>query len=163
MIAVDHGAVTVLQKPYTMNQFFTALCRAEPEGIVLLVDDDPDISGDLSQFLGAKGYRVLAAATGEQALQCATKSTIDALILDLQLPVINGLETYLELRRHGHVLPTIIISGGSSSTDVEDIEILRSLELTGCLFKPFELSDLLELIHGVDRDTVLELVPEPGT
>ncbi len=145
--AADKGAVTVLHKPFQIEAVTAALQRARPEGILLLVDDDLDFSSELGRYLVDQGYRVATAATGEEALEHAENSHVNALILDLRLPVMSGLEVYLELKRRGHALPTIIITGyGEDCT--EDLAILRSMDVTGILFKPFSMGDFMKVMRA---------------
>ena len=146
--AVDKGAVAVLHKPFQIETVLSALHRAAPEGIVLLVEDDPDLSAELSKGLSDNGYRVATAATGEQALVHAEGNHIDTMILDLRLPIMSGLEVYLEMKRLDRSVPTIIITGHAEEC-ADEITILRSMAVTGVLFKPFRLIDLLGMIREV--------------
>ncbi len=149
--AVDNGAVTVLQKPFTVDMVSAALRQAAPEGIVLLIDDDPDFATELRESLGESGIRLSIAATGEEAFDRVGRNGFDALILDLRLPVMSGLEIYLELKRRGRVMPTIIVTGYGQEL-AQDIEALRSMSVIGCLFKPFKMTELLRMVRNIWRD-----------
>ncbi len=149
--AVDNGAVTVLQKPFTVDMVSAALRQAAPEGIVLLIDDDPDFATELRESLGESGIRLSIAATGEEAFDRVSRNGFDALILDLRLPVMSGLEVYLELKRRGRVMPTIIVTGYGQEL-AQDIEALRSMSVMGCLFKPFKMTELLRMVRNIWRD-----------
>src|SRR5690606_8315271 len=67
-------------------------------GRVLVVDDEPQIRRALSTNLGARGYDVLTAATGEEALRVAAERHPEVVILDLGLPGIDGVEVVRGLR-----------------------------------------------------------------
>ena len=69
------------------------------------------------------------------------------MILDLRLPILSGLETYLELKRIGHAIPTLIVTAYMDEY-ADDIDRLRSLSISGILRKPF---DPRELLKAVDR------------
>lgn len=141
--AVDNGAVSVLCKPFTVAQTLAALEKARPAGIVLIADDDREFVSRLAPVLEEHGYRVLTARTGREALEKASAEPLDILILDLQRPILQGLEAYQALKRSGRVLPTIIVAGYDKEKFLA-VDALRSLSVTGCLFKPFRPEALLK-------------------
>ncbi len=78
-------------------------------GCVLVVDDEPQIRRALSTNLGARGYDVLAAASGEEALRLAAERHPDVVILDLGLPGLDGVDVVRGLRGWSQV-PIIVLS-----------------------------------------------------
>ncbi len=72
----------------------------------------------------------------------------DALVLDLKQPVLNALNTYLELKEQGHNISTIIVTGRSPGPG-ESADALHSMAVTGCFFKPFEPEGLLQSIQNL--------------
>ena len=86
--------------------------------------------------------------TGQQALDTVFAGGVDVLVLDLRLPVINGLQLYLELKKRGQALPTVIVTG-SVSESAEAAETFRDLSITGVLLKPFEPGRLLQAMEGI--------------
>ena len=80
---------------------------------------------------------------GKDALSRVMDGGINVLILDLKMPLIDGVEVYTELKRAGRSVPTIIITGsGSEYTDT--LEALQDVCVTGILNKPFDPWVLLE-------------------
>jgi DNA-binding response OmpR family regulator len=77
---------------------------------ILLVDDDAAIRQMLGRLLADEGYAVLPAANGEEALALAAATKVDLLLLDLNLPVKNGWETFEQITCDNPVLPIIIIT-----------------------------------------------------
>ena len=137
-----------MRKPFTMDSLIKKLNYIMPKGIVLIADDDPDFSTAMEEFFNENGYRVLIANDGQKALDyCLSSSTIDVLVLDLKLPVIHGLNVYMELQEKGRTVPTFIVTGYATE-DNEHIDILRSLAVTGCLLKPFHPEELLQKIEN---------------
>ena len=67
-------------------------------------------------------------------------------MLDLRLPVMHGLDVYLELKRRNLALPTVIVTAYPRE-EGDAIKALKSLSVTGCLFKPFEPEMLLQAIE----------------
>ena len=68
------------------------------------------------------------------------------MILDLRMPILNGLETYLQLKNSGHAIPTVIVTAYWKD-EVDALKTLRSLSVTGILKKPFDLRDLLGAVE----------------
>ena len=75
---------------------------------VLLVDDDPGVRGSLSDVLVSEGCVVIPAENGQQALALADSAKLDLVILDLNMPVKNGWDTFERLTGRYPLLPVII-------------------------------------------------------
>ncbi|RUR81830.1 PAS domain S-box protein [Chlorogloeopsis fritschii PCC 9212] len=81
--------------------------------LVLQCDDDPSVRVVVQKMLEQRGYRVLAVASGQEAVQEATANHPDAIILNLMMPGMNGWETLTILKQQPHTqnIPVIILSG----------------------------------------------------
>lgn len=143
---VDSGEVEILRKPFEMKQIMDVASQIKKESIVLLADDDPDLSESLSDYLVDNGIKTILAKNGQEALDGVLSNPVDVLVLDLRRPIICGLEVYLQLKQQGHAIKTIIITGFASE-EKETIDVLKSMSVTGCLFKPFKPEDLLQAIE----------------
>jgi DNA-binding response OmpR family regulator len=77
---------------------------------ILLVDDDRTVRDSLSHVLVTEGYVVIPAEHGEQALQLAAHTRIDLVLLDLNMPVKNGWDTFEQLSREQPLIPIIIVT-----------------------------------------------------
>jgi DNA-binding response OmpR family regulator len=75
---------------------------------ILLVDDDPGVRGSLSDVLVSEGCVVIPAENGQQALALAESAKLDLVILDLNMPVKNGWDTFERLTSSHPLLPVII-------------------------------------------------------
>ncbi len=144
--AVEKGAYGVLHKPVAMDDVLEAVERVNSQGMVLVADDDPDFSASVKDVLEDRGYRVCLARTGSEALKTVMGGGVDTLILDLQLPVISGLEVYMQLRKRGRAVPTVVVTGHSHE-QVEAIDTLRAVSSTGILTKPFASAQLFDEIE----------------
>ena len=148
-LAKANGAWLTLHKPLDMGRFLEMIQVIEPCGGVLITDDDPGFAETLREFLEARGYRVLVAHDGEQALDyLRTHDDVDVLILDLRMPVKTGLEVFQELREEGRALPTIVVTGYPNK-EAETLGAMRGLEVAGVLIKPFDPGDLVRVLGGV--------------
>jgi DNA-binding response OmpR family regulator len=146
--AVEHGAIGVLRKPFDLPRLLSMLEDVKPDGVILISDDDPDFVESIRVLLMDHGYTVKVATTGEEAVRAVLADGIDILVLDLKLPVLSGLEVYLQLKHHNRVLPTIIVTGYSDE-ESGAIRQLRAMAIAGYLAKPFDPRELLEIIQKI--------------
>jgi len=77
---------------------------------ILLVDDDPTVRDSLNDVLLSEGFTVVPAENGQQALDLANKSSVDLVLLDLNMPVKNGWDTFEQLTREHPLIPIIIVT-----------------------------------------------------
>ena len=115
---------------------------------ILLVEDDGDIASLLRLHLEDEGYVITHEADGAKALLLLEQVQWDAVILDLMLPHVDGLEICRRIRQLTRYLPIIIISARSSETDR-----ITGLE-TGAddyLAKPFSVQELIARIKALFR------------
>ena len=83
---------------------------------IFLVEDDSDIASLLQLSLKDEGYEIVHEADGTRALEQLEKHVWDAVILDLMLPGVDGLEICRRIRQMSFYLPVIIISARTSET-----------------------------------------------
>lgn len=115
---------------------------------ILLVEDDGDIATLLRLNLEDEGYQITHEADGGRALLAVEDTRWDAVILDLMLPGVDGLQICRRIRQMSHYLPVIIISARSSET-----ERILGLE-TGAddyLAKPFSVQELVARVRALFR------------
>jgi CheY-like chemotaxis protein len=146
--AIDGGALGVLHKPFGAEEILQAVESAKPAGIILLADDDPDFVEGVEQMLTNAGYHLMIAKDGKEAVEKVLTETFDVLLLDLRLPILNGLGVYQELKKQGRALPTIIVTGFDVE-EAETIDALTAMSATGCLVKPIASNDLLQAVEKV--------------
>jgi len=107
---------------------------------ILLVDDDDLIRGTVPGMLGLFGHRVSTVSGGEEALRLlAGDSGTDLVILDLNMPGLNGLETLRAMRKLGLDQPVLIATG---HLDAECAAVLEEDPRARALAKPFTLEAL---------------------
>ena len=115
---------------------------------ILLVEDDEDIAALLRLNLLDEGYQIVHVADGAQALSLLEKELWDAVILDLMLPGVDGLEICRRIRQQTRYLPVIIISARASET-----QRVQGLEMGAddYLAKPFSILELTARVKAVFR------------
>ena len=122
---------------------------------VLVVDDEPKIREVLAALFESKGFRVLAAETGSEALRIFHAENIALVILDLMLPDLSGEEVCQAIRRCSRV-PVLMLTAKSGEDD-----LLTGLGLGAddYIAKPFSLKVLYARAEAVLRRTRDDLVP----
>lgn len=115
---------------------------------ILLVEDDGDIADLLSLHLRDEGFSITHAADGAQGVQLVEQGGWDALILDLMLPGVNGLDICRRARAMTRYTPIIIISARSS-----ELHRVLGLELGAddYLAKPFSMLELVARVKALFR------------
>lgn len=112
---------------------------------ILIVEDNPQNMKLFEMLLGAKGYALLKAIDGEEAMDIAKRARPDLIIMDVRLPRMNGLEVTKKLRENPAFsrTPIIATTAYAMKGDKE-----RAIE-AGCnayLSKPFDIHELTEMI-----------------
>jgi two-component system, OmpR family, phosphate regulon response regulator OmpR len=114
---------------------------------VLLIEDDARLAAMVSEYLGGSGYRVTTATSGAHGLERLGAEPYDALVLDLSLPDIDGLEVCRRLRARWD-LPVLMLTARGDATDrIVGLEIGADDYLP----KPFEPRELLARLKAILR------------
>jgi CheY-like chemotaxis protein len=109
--------------------------------LVLVVDDDPSIRETLALAMEIKGCRVATARNGVEALQAVDREQPAIVLLDMQMPVLDGPGFMAELVRRGMRLPVVLMS-----SDPFGEQHAREFGAVAYLSKPFGLRRLLEAV-----------------
>lgn len=114
---------------------------------ILLIDDDPRLAALVSEYLGAAGFRVAVAGEGRAGLDLLAREPFDALVLDLMLPDMDGLEVCKALRA-GSDTPILMLTARG---DAMDRVVGLELGADDYLAKPFEPRELLARLRAILR------------
>ena len=146
--AIDHGALGIVQKPFDMQKVLENMEEIKPGGIMLVEDDDPEFGRNAESALTAHDYRVHLAFDGEDAVDHVAASDVDVLILDLNRPVIDGLDVFTQLKKRDCEVPTIIVARpGADFGDDGATDALRDMAMTGLVTKPYEPETVLDALQ----------------
>ncbi|TYT74013.1 response regulator [Desulfobotulus mexicanus] len=114
------------------------------KGHLLIVDDEKEIRDMLSRHFRLMGYEVLTAEHGLDALSILEKNRVDAVISDIMMPVMDGVDLLREIRRQYPMVRVIMITG---YVTLENALACMRNQADTCIFKP--LNDLGELEEAV--------------
>ncbi|MEV4127566.1 response regulator transcription factor [Nocardia sp. NPDC049707] len=125
---------------------------------VLVVDDDEDVLASVERGLRLSGFQVLVARDGAEALRSVTEQAPDAVVLDMNMPVLDGAGVVTALRALGNEVPICVLSARASVDDrISGLESGADDYLT----KPFVLAELVARIKALLRRR--SDVPAPAT
>jgi CheY-like chemotaxis protein len=114
---------------------------AHTEPCVLVVEDNADLRDALAAILDDAGYAVCTAADGRDALAVAAEHPPALVLLDLQMPVMDGPAALVGLRQLPEHIPVVFMSAGLRAR-----EAAARHDVDGYLEKPFEVDELLRLV-----------------
>lgn len=121
---------------------------------VLLVDDEEDFTDTLSKRLEARNLKVKTVNRGEDAVQMVNEHSFDAIILDLAMPGMDGLETLKKIKASHPDAEIIMLTGHAS---VENSIKAMKIGAEDLLEKPVDITDLLSKIETAHNKRVVVL------
>jgi len=114
---------------------------------ILLIEDDARLAGMVSEYLAGAGFRVAVAGRGEAGIERLGREPFDALVLDLMLPDLDGLEVCRRIRSQSDVPILMLTARGDAADRIVGLEIGADDYLP----KPFEPRELLARLKAVLR------------
>jgi DNA-binding response OmpR family regulator len=115
---------------------------------IMIVDDDPDIVYSLKELLEREGFHVISAENGRICLQELEKGFQGTIILDIMMPIMNGIETIKRMSTDGFIdRNTIIVLTAKRIQGDEYNEIYPYI--TDFILKPFDIQSLIALIKKI--------------
>jgi DNA-binding response OmpR family regulator len=113
---------------------------------ILVVDDEPDLLRMVEVRLKANQYRVFCACDGKTGLEIAEREHPDLIILDIMMPVMDGIETLRTLKRSSGTssIPVIVLSQKRETRSIIDAQNLGASDY---ILKPFQTKDLIKSIE----------------
>lgn len=121
---------------------------AKGAGRILILDDDPMVRELCARSLDYEGYQVTTVGTAMEARAALAELSIDILLLDLNIPDVDGLTFLEEIRTRDYNLPILIITGMAT---VEHAAEAMRLGAQGLLLKPFAPATLRDTVSGILR------------
>ena len=157
------GANAILKKPVAAETLLLALTETCPSasslsdvattvptapptqqaGGVLVVDDEAEVRALLEDFLAPKGYRVRAVADGAAALREVRREVPDLVLLDIDMPRLDGIEALRAIRGVAHEVRVIMISGKASLDTAKRALVYGAFDY---IAKPFDLDHLSDVV-----------------
>jgi len=112
---------------------------------ILIIDDEHQNREMLSDFLEIKGYEVETANDGAEGLEIFKKVETDAAIIDIKMPVMDGIECANEMRKIIENYPIIMITG---HVDIDYKLQIKNMGLNHLLIKPLNINEIDEILQS---------------
>lgn len=125
---------------------------------LLMVDDEEEFLVSSSQALGRRGFDVDIAPNGVTALDKMERGNYDAVVLDVRMPDIDGIEVFKEIRQKHPDVPVMLLTGYGSLTDAFQTS---KDGVADYLFKPIEIDELADRIRRVVVRSTSHKAKEP--
>lgn len=120
------------------------LARQKARPVVLVIDDYEQARAAYTEALTTGGYNVLTAGSGEEGLVLVASASLDLVLLDYDIPGMNGVEILSEIRKQKPSLPVIMVTGNDDPTVVKRA---AAIGITGYLVKPVKIAELLKRVQ----------------
>lgn len=160
--ALQQGAYGSLKKPIDFDQLLGLIKQATGKGaMILIADDDENLCANMQEVLKEKGYRVEVAHDGNAAVEHVKQNNFDIMLLDLKMPVLNGLETYLAVRDFRPDVVAIMITGYRREMNKLAQQALQESAYI-CLEKPIDMDELVSLLEQIKEQKDKGTLKKPG-
>lgn len=113
---------------------------------ILLVDDEQDFLDPIAFWLESKGYTVRTAPNGAEAIKLIEQEIPNIILLDINMPIMNGIDTLKHIREKYNDLPVIMITA-----EADKIAILQEMGISGFFPKGGTLEQLENLLEPIIR------------
>jgi DNA-binding response OmpR family regulator len=109
---------------------------------IIIVDDDSDLAESLAELLEVNGYQVEIASNGQEAVECFRHKDYDIAFMDVRMPVMNGVDSFLAIRQEKPAAKVVMMTGlrGSAAKALEAGAL-------GLLEKPFGFEAMLAFVE----------------
>ena len=120
---------------------------------ILIVDDEVDICDFLKNFFRERNFKTLVAHNGKEAMRLVEDESPEIVILDINMPIMNGIETLKEIKKTGNSCSVIMVSG---VRDVSKIEETKKLGAVEYIAKPLLLDHLESTVLAIAKNAKID-------
>jgi len=146
--ALRHGASDVFSLPSSDEQIIRRITAAMAKGKrrILVVDDEPVIREYLTDLLVMERLMPIAVSSGQEALELLEKTEMHAVISDIMMPGISGMDLLVQIKSNHANIPVILITGYGGRFSPQEV---LAAGADGYFQKPFKNVDLIRTLRGV--------------
>ena len=115
-----------------------------PKLRILVVDDEDDLRNLLSDVLRNAGYDTKPASNGEEAIELLKKHQFDLALLDIQMPLANGIQVLKYIRQHSPATKAIMLTGYADLKHAMEAKEFGAMDFIG---KPYKLEEIMSTVE----------------
>lgn len=115
---------------------------------ILVVDDEPDMANGLARVLKSRSYKVRQAFGGQEAVQQVEDSCPRAVVMDIKMPDMNGIDAFVKMKTSCPDLPVVFMTGFS-----EYVDRAREEGAVAVLGKPLDFASLFECLEDAFEES----------
>ena len=141
--ALEEGAYAVVYKPFDIEKIVSIIESALQKTLILVVDDSFTDRETLKTILEERGYGVVTASSGAEALAMVKEKRFDIIFLDVRLPDIDGVEFFEQVKAIDPEVAVIMMTGYS---EAELMQKVISHGAYTCIYKPFNVDKVVSLV-----------------
>jgi signal transduction histidine kinase/CheY-like chemotaxis protein len=134
-----------------------AVYNGETVGTILIAEDDNINFLLFQKIMQVKNYKIIRAVNGQEAVEiCTNNSNIDAVLMDIKMPVMNGFEALEKIKK---IRPELLIIAQTAYSSIDDEEKIKQAGFFGYITKPINKENLFEMIEKAfqaNKEKVLE-------
>jgi DNA-binding NtrC family response regulator len=156
---LDEGAMAFLDKPLEVDKVIR-LIQESQETTILVVANDTGTASTLAQVLASQHYRVTVVSSPHAALELIEQIRFDIIFIDTQLPVMNGLDLYLAIRKLTPTAVAIMITDVSEEFERLAREAVRQTAYA-FIRKPLDIDHLLDMLARLKRQRASNALRKP--
>jgi two-component system, NtrC family, response regulator HydG len=157
--ALDEGAVAFLSKPLDIENV-VGLIKDVRDTAVLVVENDADTAGSVQHMLKEQGYWAKVTSSPHDALELAEQIHFDIVLIDTQLPAMNGLELYQAIKKISPSSVAIMISDKKEELEQLAREAVKQTAYT-FVHKPLDMDNLTALLTRVNGQRISNAISKP--
>jgi len=157
---LEEGAIAFLSKPLDIENV-VGLIQEVRETAILVVEDDADTASRVKDSLKKQGYWVKVTSSPHDALQLAEQIHFDIILIDVQLPLMNGLDLYLAIKKVTPSSIAVMISSVEDEFEQLAREAVKHTAYT-IMHKPLNLDDLFALLKRITRQRISNAISKPA-
>lgn len=120
-------------------------------GKILVIDDDDGVRETIANAFRESGFAVDEAVNGLSGLKIFEEEAPDLVLVDVFMPVMDGIETLLQIRSQDKNVPVIVVSGGGRGIALQFLKMAQKLGADRTIEKPFVMTDLVGIASELMR------------
>lgn len=157
---ISDGAIAFIEKPLEIERVIRLISEA-PETSILIIEDDEQEAQAIAQSLDSHKYSVTTVRSPMDGLKLVEQIRFDVIFIDVGLPVMNGLELYLAIKKISPSSVAVMLSDVKDEMLSVAEEAVQHTAYT-IIEKPIDLDQLFGLLKRIETQSISQAIRKPG-